>query len=92
MESIKTITIKDQTYQIQATVDDKGNVISETYQPKGDYALKSEILDTSQLATKEELKSKLDASTYNSEKAEFATKAELGDINTILDSINGEVI
>lgn len=55
-------------------------------------AKKGDIPDTSQLATKEELKSKLDTSTYNSEKAEFATKKELGDINTILDTINGEVI
>ena len=34
MESIKTITIKDKTYQIQASVDDKGRVISETYLTK----------------------------------------------------------
>lgn len=37
MESIKTVTIKDKVYQIQASVDDKGNIISETYQPIGNY-------------------------------------------------------
>ena len=52
------------------------------------------IPDTSNLATKTELGSKLDTSTYNEEKATFATKAELntalGTIATTLDSINGE--
>ena len=58
----------------------------------GKLAKKEDIPDTSQLATKTELSAKLDAATYNSEKANFATKTELGDINTILDNINGEVI
>ena len=43
-------------------------------QDAGDYALKSEIPDTSELATKEELAAKLDTATYNSEKANFETK------------------
>lgn len=43
-------------------------------QDAGDYALKSEIPDTSELATKEELAGKLDTATYNSEKASFETK------------------
>lgn len=43
-------------------------------QDAGDYALKSEIPDTSELATKEELAAKLDTATYNSEKASFETK------------------
>lgn len=46
-------------------------------QDAGDYALKSEIPDTSELATKEELAAKLDTATYNSEKSGFATKDEL---------------
>lgn len=56
------------------------NEASNTYQPKGDYA------------TKAELNAKLNTSVYNSEKANFATKTEIGNINTILDKINGEVI
>lgn len=47
------------------------------YQAKGNYALKSEISD---MLTKTEA-----GQTY-------ATKAELGDINAVLDTINGEVI
>lgn len=43
-------------------------------QDAGDYALKNEIPDTSELATKEELAAKLDTATYNSEKASFETK------------------
>lgn len=77
MESIKTITIKDKTYQIQASVDDKGQVISETYQPIGDYAVKS---DLTSLATKSQLGAKLDSSTYNSEKANFASKVSTEDV------------
>lgn len=54
MESIKTITIKDKTYQIQASVDDKGRVISETYLTKdGNKVLSEENFTT-------ELKNKLD--------------------------------
>lgn len=52
-------------------------------QDAGDYALKSEIPDTSELATKEELAAKLDTSTYNSEKANFALKSELPDTSTL---------
>lgn len=59
------------------------------YQPTGDYALKSEIPDTSQLATKEELSMKLDTETYNTDKSTFATKEEIGDIEKILDNIIG---
>lgn len=43
-------------------------------QDAGDYALRSEIPDTSELATKEELAAKLDTATYNSEKESFETK------------------
>lgn len=56
------------------------------------YATTDDIPDTSQLATKTELNAKLDTETYNTDKANFATKDEIGDINTILDNINGEVI
>lgn len=52
-------------------------------QDAGDYALKSEIPDTSELATKEELAAKLDIATYNSEKANFALKSELPDTSTL---------
>ena len=52
-------------------------------QDAGDYALKSEIPDTSELATKEELAAKLDTATYNSEKANFALKSELPDTSTL---------
>lgn len=52
-------------------------------QDAGDYALKSEIPDTSELATKEELAAKLDTATYNSEKASFALKSELPDTSTL---------
>ena len=52
-------------------------------QDAGDYALKSEIPDTSELATKEELAAKLDTSTYNEEKATFALKSELPDTSTL---------
>lgn len=44
------------------------------------------------LATKQQASAKLDTATYNSEKANFATKAEIGDINTALDAINGEEV
>lgn len=47
------------------------------YQSKGNYALKSEIPDVSQLATKQEVQGKLDTNTYNTEKSSFATKTEL---------------
>lgn len=47
------------------------------YQQKGNYALKSEIPDVSQLATKQEVQGKLDTNTYNTEKSGFATKTEL---------------
>ena len=53
------------------------------------YATSEDIPDTSQFATKTELGNKLDASVYNSEKASFATKNEIGDIETILDNIIG---
>lgn len=43
-------------------------------------------------ATTTQLSTKLDASTYNADKDTFATKSEIGEINNILDSINGEVI
>lgn len=176
MESIKTITIKDKTYQIQASVDDKGRIISETYLTKeqnqvnwedvnnkpetiknieqklfekvdkedgkglsqqdftttlknkldgidaqankymhpdnhpasmitedtthrfvtdtekstwNNKADAEDIPDISNLATKIELNTKLNTSTYNSEKANFATKADIGDIETILDNIIG---
>lgn len=52
-------------------------------QDAGDYALKSEIPDISELATKEELAAKLDTATYNSEKANFALKSELPDTSTL---------
>lgn len=52
-------------------------------QDAGDYALKSEIPDTSELATKKELAAKLDTATYNSEKANFALKSELPDTSTL---------
>ena len=60
-----------------------------TYQPKGDYA------------TTSSLTSKLDTSTYNSDKATFALKTELPDISTKQDTlvsgtniktINGETV
>lgn len=47
------------------------------YQAKGSYALKSDIPDVSNLATKTEVAEKLDADTYNTDKTTFATKAEL---------------
>lgn len=52
-------------------------------QDAGDYALKSELPDTAELATKEELAAKLDTSTYNEEKANFALKSELPDTSTL---------
>lgn len=50
-------------------------------QDAGDYALKSEIPDTSELATKEELAAKLDVATYNVDKPTFALKTEIPDIS-----------
>lgn len=50
-------------------------------QDAGDYALKSEIPDTSELATKEELAAKLDTATYNVDKPTFALKTEIPDIS-----------
>lgn len=41
-------------------------------------------------ATKSSVALKLDASTYEADKATFVTKAELGELATLLDSINGE--
>ena len=52
-------------------------------QDAGDYALKSELPDTAELATKEELAAKLDTSTYNEEKANFALKSELPDTSNL---------
>lgn len=82
----------------KATFETKENAAA-TYQPKGDYALKS---DLSTLATKEELTSGLsgkadtsaiaDMLTKTEASTTYATKAELGDINAILDNINGEVV
>lgn len=40
----------------------------------------------------DEIDGKLSIETYNADKSTFATKAEIGDINSILDEINGEVI
>ena len=87
------------TYNVdKATFETKENAAA-TYQPIGDYALKS---DLSTLATKEELTSGLsgkadtsaiaDMLTKTEASTTYATKAELGDINAILDNINGEVI
>lgn len=94
MEIIKNIAATEaKTWETLATAIDNNfseqqqNINSK--QPVGDYALKSEIPDTSQLATKTELNAKLNTSTYNSEKANFATKTDIGDIETILDNIIG---
>lgn len=95
---------------------------SSTYQIKGDYALKNEIPDTSNLASKSELPTKTSDLTNDSGyitsipeeyvteteleskgyavnstvSSTYATKEELnqkvGDIDTILDNINGEVV
>lgn len=50
-----------------------------TYQPIGDYAVKS---DLSTLATKAELNNKLDTSVYEVDKPTFALKSELSDLVT----------
>lgn len=95
---------------------------SSTYQIKGDYALKNEIPDTSNLASKSELPTKTsdltnDSGYITSIPEEYVTETELeskgyavnsivssiyatkeelnqkvGDIDTILDNINGEVV
>lgn len=69
-----------------------------TYQVKGDYltTVPSEYITQSELndglsnkadtSAISDMLTKTEASTF------YATKAELGDINTILDTINGEVI
>ena len=62
----------------------------ELTQAVSDKLTKTEAAQT--YATKTELGTKLDTSVYNSEKDSFATKAEIGDINAILDNINGDVI
>lgn len=94
MEIIKNIAATEaKTWEIIATAIDnnfseqKQNINNK--QPIGNYALKSELPDTSQLATKTELNTKLNISTYNSEKSNFATKTEIGNIETILDNIIG---
>lgn len=60
--------------------------VENTYQAKGDYALKSEIPDISRLATKTELASKANTSDVYS-KADIDEM--LGNIDTILDNIIG---
>ena len=56
-------------------------------QDAGDYALKSEIPDTSTLATKTELTdglaAKLDSSTYSTDKSTFALKTEIPDTSNL---------
>lgn len=61
-----------------------------TYQPKGEYltSIPEEYVTDSELsakgyATTSQLSSKLDVSTYNSEKANFALKSELPDTSTL---------
>lgn len=75
MEIIKNIAATEaKTWETLATAID--NNFSEQQQnindkqPKGNYALKSEIPDISQ----------------------FVTKDEIGNLNAILDNINGEVV
>lgn len=65
-----------------AELDDKlsKTEAQQTYQPKGDYASKSEIPDVSGFIT----------STQADEK--YATLEQIGSIDAILDSINGEVV
>lgn len=43
----------------------------------------TQYLSTAQAATKTQLNAKLDASTYNSEKANFATKSQIPDVSTL---------
>lgn len=43
----------------------------------------TQYLSTAQAATKTQLGAKLDASTYNSEKASFATKSQIPDVSTL---------
>lgn len=65
-----------------AELDDKlsKTEAQQTYQPKGDYALKSEIPDVSGFITE------------NQADGKYATLGQIGDIDAILDSINGEVV
>lgn len=65
-----------------AELDDKlsKTEAQQTYQPKGDYALKSEIPDVSGFITE------------NQADGKYATLEQIGNIDTILDEINGEVI
>lgn len=67
----------------KATFETKGNAAA-TYQPKGDYALKSDLSGKADTSAIVDMLTKTEASTT------YATKAELGDINTVLDNINGE--
>lgn len=61
-------------------IDDINSTL-ETKQPKGDYASPNDIPDISNLATKDELKTEIDK-----------VNETLGDIDSLLDAINGEVI
>lgn len=69
---------------------------SSTYQPKGNYATTAQLdtkADKSSIPTKvSQLTNDSNFITSNSANSTFATKSELGNINTILDTINGEVI
>lgn len=69
----------------KATFETKGNAAA-TYQPKGDYALKSDLSSKADTSAIVDMLTKTEANTT------YATKAELGEINTVLDSINGEII
>ena len=64
-----------------------------TYQPIGDYLTNDDLAN---YALKTDLNDKLDINTYTTDKATFATKSyldeKIGNINSVLDTINGEII
>lgn len=76
-------SVNGQTGTVIITAASIGAITKETadatYQPIGDYAVKS---DLSTLATKAELNNKLDTSVYEVDKPTFALKSELSDLVT----------
>lgn len=129
---IETYNSDKSTFALKSEIPDTSEFITNSvadskYQAKGDYLTEipdeyvtDDELTSKGYATTTQLSTKLDSSTYNSEKQTFATKDELsskadatdlgnyvttetanstyatkfeiGEINNILDSINGEVI
>ena len=88
--NIKTINGKSLVGEGNIEITGEGSSIAdapadnELYARKNNNWEKIEIPDTSNLATKDELSSKLDTTTYEADKEGFATKSEIPDVSDML--------